>query len=41
MSQECPPLFGRTRFLVGQIDDFLDKLAEGAVLVERGLKSLL
>ncbi|QEY32460.1 DUF47 family protein [Synechococcus sp. RSCCF101] len=41
MSQERPRLFGRTRFLVGQIDDFLDKLAEGAVLFERGLQSLI
>ncbi len=41
MSQERPQLFGRTRFLIGQVDDFLDKLAEGAVLFEHGLLALI
>jgi len=41
MSQERPPLFGRTPFLVGQIMNLLDKLAGGAMLFEHGLKNLL
>ncbi len=37
MSKETPPLFGKTRLLEGQIDEFLDKVAEGAIYFERGI----
>lgn len=41
LSSETPPLFGKTRFLVGQIDEFLDKLCEGVILVEMGIQTYL
>ena len=41
MSKETPPLFGKTKFLEGQIDEFLDKLAEGAIYFERGITAYL
>ena len=41
MSKETPPLFGKTRLLEGQIDEFLDKLAEGAIYFERGITAYL
>lgn len=37
MSKETPPLFGKTKLLEGQIDEFLDKVAEGAIYFERGI----
>ena len=41
MSKETPPLFGKTRLLEGQIDEFLDKVAEGAIYFERGIIAYL
>jgi len=41
MSQETPPLFGKTRFLEAQIDEFLDKVAEGSIYFENGLLVLI
>ena len=40
MSKETPPLFGKTKFLEGQIDEFLDKISEGAIYFERGITVL-
>ncbi len=39
LSSETPPLFGKTRFLEGLIDEFLDKIAEGVIVGELGLKA--
>jgi uncharacterized protein len=36
-----PPLFGKTRFLEAQIDEFLDKVSEGAIYFQRGIELLL
>ncbi len=41
MSKETPALFGKTKFLEGQIDEFLDKVAEGAIYFERGIIAFL
>jgi hypothetical protein len=41
MSKETPPLFGRTRLLENQIDEFLDKVSEVAIYFERGLLLLI
>ena len=41
MSKETPPLFGKTRLLERQIDEFLDKVAEGAIYFERGITAYL
>ena len=41
MFSETPPLFGKTRFLEGLIDEFLDKISEGIILVEMGIKAYL
>ncbi|MEA5443206.1 DUF47 family protein [Cyanobium gracile UHCC 0281] len=41
MSSETPPLFGKTRFLVGLIDEFLDKISEGVIIVEMGIRAYL
>ena len=41
MSNETPPLFGKTRFLEGLIDQFLDQISEGIILVEMGIKAYL
>ena len=41
MSKETPPLFGKTKLLEGQIDEFLDKVAEGAIYFERGITAYL
>ena len=41
MSQETPPLFGKTRFLEAQMDEFLDKVAEGSIYFENGLLVLI
>lgn len=41
MANETPPLFGKTRFLEGLIDEFLDKIAEGVIVGELGLKTYL
>lgn len=41
MANETPPLFGKTRFLEGLIDEFLDKIAEGVIVGELGLKAYL
>jgi len=37
MSKETPPLFGKTRFLEGLIDEFLDQVAEGAIFLQIGV----
>ncbi len=37
MSKETPAVFGKTKLLEGQIDEFLDKVAEGAIYFERGI----
>ncbi|MEX1315784.1 MAG: DUF47 family protein [Synechococcaceae cyanobacterium] len=36
-----PPLFGKTRFLEAQIDEFLDKVSEGGIYFQRGTDLLL
>ncbi len=41
MSKETPALFGKTKLLEGQIDEFLDKVAEGAIYFERGITAYL
>jgi uncharacterized protein len=41
VSNETPPLFGKTRFLEGLIDQFLDQISEGIILVEMGIKAYL
>ena len=41
MSKETPPLFGKTKLLERQIDEFLDKVAEGAIYFERGITAYL
>jgi uncharacterized protein Yka (UPF0111/DUF47 family) len=41
LSSETPPLFGKTRFLEGLIDEFLDKIAEGVIVGELGIKAYL
>ncbi|WP_323357216.1 DUF47 domain-containing protein [Cyanobium gracile] len=41
VSSETPPLFGKTRFLVGLIDEFLDKISEGVIIVEMGIRAYL
>ncbi|WP_255087222.1 MULTISPECIES: DUF47 family protein [unclassified Synechococcus] len=41
MSSETPPLFGKTRFLQGLIEEFLDKISEGVLIVELGLRAYL
>ncbi|MEA5422204.1 DUF47 family protein [Synechococcus sp. CCY9201] len=41
MSKETPQLFGKTRFLEGKIDEFLDKLSEGVIYFESGLLLLV
>ncbi len=41
MANETPPLFGKTRFLEGLIEEFLDKIAEGMIVGELGLKAYL
>ena len=41
MSKETPNLFGKTKLLEGQIDEFLDKVAEGAIYFERGIIAFL
>ena len=34
---DVPPLFGRTSTLIHQIDEFLDRVAEGAMVFEEGV----
>ena len=41
MSKETPPLFGKKKLLEGQIDEFLDKVAEGAIYFQRGITSFI
>ena len=41
MSTEKPPLFGKTKYLQGQIDEFLDKISEGVIYFEIGLITLI
>ena len=41
MSSETPPLFGKTRFLEGLIEEFLDKISEGVFIVEAGVRAYL
>ena len=41
MANETPPLFGKTRFLAGLIDEFLDKIAEWVIVGELGIKAYL
>jgi len=41
VSSETPPLFGKTRFLQGLIEEFLDKISEGVLIVELGLRAYL
>jgi uncharacterized protein Yka (UPF0111/DUF47 family) len=36
-----PALFGKTRVLEAQIDEFLDKVAEGGIYFQRGIELLL
>ncbi len=41
MASETPPLFGKTRFLEGLIEEFLDRISEGVIIVELGLLAYL
>jgi len=41
VSSETPPLFGKTRFLEGLIEEFLDKISEGVFIVEAGVRAYL
>lgn len=41
MASETPPLFGKTRFLAGLIEEFLDKISEGVFMVEAGFRAYL
>ena len=41
MTSETPPLFGKTRFLQGLIDEFIDKVTEGTIYLEMGVKAYL
>ncbi|MGH2412488.1 MAG: DUF47 domain-containing protein [Microcystaceae cyanobacterium] len=41
MSKETPPLFGRTKFIEGQIDDFLDKISESGMCFEMGINAFI
>jgi uncharacterized protein Yka (UPF0111/DUF47 family) len=41
VTSENPPLFGKTRFLQGLIDEFIDQVAEGTIYLEMGVKAYL
>jgi uncharacterized protein Yka (UPF0111/DUF47 family) len=41
VTSETPPLFGKTRFLQGLIDEFIDQVAEGTIYLEMGVKAYL
>lgn len=41
MSRETPSLFGKTRFIESQIDEFLDKISEGGIYFELGIISYI
>ncbi len=41
MASETPPLFGKTRFLQGLIDEFIDQISEGTIYLEMGVKAYL
>jgi uncharacterized protein Yka (UPF0111/DUF47 family) len=41
LANETPPLFGKTRFLEGLIEEFLDKISEGVIVVELGIRAYL
>jgi uncharacterized protein Yka (UPF0111/DUF47 family) len=41
VKSETPPLFGKTRFLQGLIDEFIDKITEGTIYMEMGVKAYL
>ncbi|MEA5415783.1 DUF47 domain-containing protein [Synechococcus sp. BA-132 BA5] len=41
MTSETPPLFGKTRFLQGLIDEFIDKVTEGTIYLEMGVNAYL
>jgi predicted phosphate transport protein (TIGR00153 family) len=41
VTSETPPLFGKTRFLQGLIDEFIDKISEGTIYQEIGVKAYL
>jgi predicted phosphate transport protein (TIGR00153 family) len=41
VASETPPLFGKTRFLAGLIEEFLDKISEGVFMVEAGFRAYL
>lgn len=39
MTSETPPLLGKTRFLQGLIDEFIDQIDEGTMFLEMGIKA--
>jgi uncharacterized protein len=41
MSQEIPLLFGKTKFIEGEIDEFLDKVCEAALYFQMGIDAYL
>jgi uncharacterized protein Yka (UPF0111/DUF47 family) len=41
MTREMPRIFGKTRFIIAQMEDFLDKISEGAMGFELGIISYL
>jgi hypothetical protein len=41
VTSETSPLFGKTRFLQARIDEFIDKITEGTIYMEMGVKAYL
>ena len=41
MRQIKLPLFGRTKSLAGKIDEFLDQISQGGMVLEQGILSYL
>jgi len=39
MTSERPPLFGKTRFLKGLIEAFIDQIIEGTISLDMGVKA--
>ncbi|MFM7575995.1 MAG: DUF47 domain-containing protein [Microcystaceae cyanobacterium] len=37
MAQEMPTIFGKTRFVIAQMEEFLDKILEGAIAFKLGV----
>ena len=35
MTRETPPIFGKTQFIQGKIDEFMDTISEGLICFEQ------